>query len=282
MPFDYFNTSFLAFGINITNAFKSLSRILDEAYLNIDTLDEQVDIINTYKNRNYKVGKPMEPGDPVRGQELYDILSIKPLTINYIKLEDGKLKASVTYFNTRTYILTVAEGERDLTNVKYPKGYIVVSSSRDNNNPEKALEFITPEAASYSLGGDKLLLCRYVVDKSQGTITLDKLSREVIFPYIPTLYTEHYKDLSLTRVTDGIADGYQAFVAVTDDQYFNNRTIQESANSDVIQEWYANEAWGQFVRITGVYYAKPGDKITFATSSPGKVYRINYITQRGV
>ena len=53
MSFDYFNTSYLAFGQKLYSAFATLDSLAKEAKLNIDKIMTYQSLFDDYLNKNY-------------------------------------------------------------------------------------------------------------------------------------------------------------------------------------------------------------------------------------
>ena len=66
MSFDYFNTSYLAFGQKLYSAFATLDSLAKEAKLNIDKIMTYQSLFDDYLNKNYSVPIPQNPESPCR------------------------------------------------------------------------------------------------------------------------------------------------------------------------------------------------------------------------
>ena len=80
MTYEFFNTSYLAFGIKITRAFKSLAQLFDNANKNFQSITEQLSYIGKFIGRNYAVSTPDDPDKPCKCQMIYDVLKINPIS----------------------------------------------------------------------------------------------------------------------------------------------------------------------------------------------------------
>ena len=90
MSFDYFNTSYLAFGQKLYSAFATLDSLAKEAKLNIDQVMTYQSLFDDYLNKNYSVPIPQNPESPCRSDNFFDIIDDKPIYINKLtSTQDG-------------------------------------------------------------------------------------------------------------------------------------------------------------------------------------------------
>lgn len=120
MSYDYFNTSYLAFGAKLNKAFRSLAGALDSGYKNVDSLFSQVGYIDEYMNKNFRVPTPNNPKSPAQCDQVYDVLASNPIVdfnIEYTSTGgtiDG-IKVSLIFFNSQNNKITTAENTSHTT-----------------------------------------------------------------------------------------------------------------------------------------------------------------------
>ena len=86
MTYDYFNTSYLAFGDKLKKAFKSLGSLLDNGYKKVDSLSMQLSFIGNYLDKNYQVINPNNEDDPCNCDTIYKLLRNNPISTVFISL----------------------------------------------------------------------------------------------------------------------------------------------------------------------------------------------------
>ncbi len=265
MPFDFFNTSYLAFGDKITRAFRTLGEELDNANKNIEFLQSQLDYINRYTNRNYEVPIPTSSAKATQGQQLYNIfkdttLLIKEMAIN----EDGGITLNVVRYNPNNHIYT--EGTGDSGDLDW--GWAILAQARSNNNRNRTIEFVQTEPVS-----NKLFKFRI----ENGRINISELADYVNI--YPSNYCGHYKDVTLTAVDNPhTSTGYETVVTESDVVRFNYYT-SELTEGDTIGGFIKGGSPGR-VDCTGcgVGYLYEGEKVE--NKKGNTVYRIDYISGR--
>lgn len=284
MTYKYFNSSMLAFGLNITNVFKSLAKKFDNAENAIGkNLDEIIAQNDTYSSRNYKVPVPITEGRPCRSKEIYDILALNSLVINDLSISDGSFNIDLLTFNNKTNKLTHLTGSLEIDSDKdIIKGYCTANEAVDNNNMERSISFVD----NISVLDENKLLFRYTIEVSEGTINLDNLGRYFNSVFYPASFTGHYKDLSVETVSDGTAKGYWAMLGRTGNyaQSINHRvrvTNQDGSSSQNIYNHCSGIDNGTNIRVSGIAYCYPGEKVYFVDEvNSGTVLRIKYISGR--
>lgn len=283
MTYKYFNTSFVGFGMNITNAFRSLAKALDRVEDSVGrVVDEVIAINNQYVDSNYKVPIPIYPDSPCRVRELLDILEKTPIIIKEISLADGVFTVDVITLNEKTLKVTHATGGRNVTDIANPRGYVILKEAVDNNDVEKSLQFVSeiPE------GNEKNVLFQYRIEKEDGIINLDNLHQRLANIIYPGVYTAHYKDINLDTVAPMTmeATGYQALIGITNNKALNGNNgmdkIEIDGNSKHYVSLYGSNINSQAGRVCGIFYLYPGEKVQLYTSSPGVVRRVKYISGR--
>lgn len=277
MTYKYFNSSLLAFGVNITNAFKSLGKKLDDAYINLDIAKLILQYNNTYNNKNYIVPEPTHPEDPCRSLELFKVLTVCPMLIKDISYSEGVFSVDVLMFNTNNYKLTHLSGSRNVTNIDNPKGYVCYTETTNNNNPNKSITFVSEEAYNKDTNTRKALF-RYVIEKEDGIINIDKISN-VGFPVYPSCYSGHYKDIELEQVEDGTATGYQALIGITQLASKDHQIalVDDEENESLIQRQNFPYNTDHQLRVGGVAYCFPTEQLKI-TKGTGNIYKIKYIS----
>lgn len=215
MTFDFFNTSYLAFGAKITKAFRSLGGLLDNAGTNIDILAKQLAYYETYMNKNYKVPVPSSQTSPVQTKQIYDVLSNAPIVLKELRYDKtlNKLIVSLMYFNPSTRKITYANGMSDENQLK---GYCYLTFATSNDNPSTNLVFVTDKDDKAISGKTKLFKFDisltsedYTEDEKTGgddgagvydKIVLSEVSKYL--PITPTNFDGHYSRMVYKVVDD--------------------------------------------------------------------------------
>lgn len=284
MTYKYFNSSMLAFGLNITNVFKSLAKKFDNTESAIGkNLDDIIAQNDTYSARNYKVPVPITEGRPCRCKEIYDILATNSLVINDLSTNDGSFNIDLLTFNSKTNKLTHLTGSLEIDSDKnIIKGYCLANEAVDNNNMERSISFVD----NISILDESKLLFRYTIEVNEGIINLDNLGKYFKNVYYPASYTGHYKDLSIETVSDGVAKGYWAMLGRTGNyaQSINHRVKvdnKDGSSSQYIYNHCSGIDNGTNIRVSGIAYCYPGEKVYFVDEvNSGTVLRIKYISGR--
>lgn len=284
MTYKYFNSSMLAFGLNITNVFKSLAKKFDNAENAIGkNLDDIIAQNDTYSARNYKVPVPITEGRPCRCKEIYDILAINSLVINDLSISNGSFNIDLLTFNSKTNKLTHLTGSLEIDGTKdIIKGYCIANEAVDNNNMERSISFVNNISV---LDEDKLLF-RYTLEVSDRLINLDNLGKYFKNVYYPASYTGHYKNLSVETVPDRVARGYWAMLGRTGiyPQYINHIvgvTNKDGTPGKYIYNHCSGINNGIDIRVSGIAYCYPGETIYFVDNvNSATALRIRYISGR--
>jgi len=280
MTYQYFNSSLLAFGLNITNVFKSLGKKLDDAYVNLDRAKAILQYNNTFNGKNYMIPEPTSPGSPCRSAEIFSVLSLTPCLINEISYNEGIFKIDMILFNTSTNKLTHLTGQRDVSNINNPKGYACYQESTNVNTPNKSITFVSEDSYESDTNTRKALF-RYIIEKDTGIINIDRIASNIGFPIYPSCKTGHYYDINVEEVEDGTATGYQALIGVTNLKSKDHQIqlTDDKGNTSIIQRQDFPYNTDHQLQVGGVAYCFPTEKVEIKVGT-GKVYRINYISGR--
>lgn len=277
MTYKYFNNSMLAFGLNITNSFKSLAKQVDDLTERVgDNIAEILDANGQYIYKNYKAPIPTQTDKPCRTQEIFDILNIIPFsgTISY---ESNIFSVDFMLYNDKTDKISVIRGEKDMTNISNPKGYILFTESLDNNfETPKAIQFV--EEVGY-LDEDKVLF-EYRIEKEDGIINLNNLHRCIQELYYPGCYHTHYKDMQVIS-SDGIATGYQAiYPRMSTSTPEGGAMINLDDGTKNIKIYKLQPSNGQKYMAGTVMYCHPTERVHFDSKGTGSYLRFKYISGR--
>lgn len=136
MSFEYFNTSHLAFGSKLTRAFRQLEKMCNDAELTIGRYIEDVEYLGEYINKNYRAPFPMSSSNPVRANEIFDVINDE-IIIKEISYKDNIFVVSLNYFNRVNNRFTIGKGSTDLK-----EGYAFMPDSISNMNPTTEIKFV--------------------------------------------------------------------------------------------------------------------------------------------
>lgn len=160
MSFDYFNTSHLAFGSKLTRAFRQLEKMCNDAELTIGRYTDDVSYLGEYINKNYRAPFPMDASNPVRADEILDVINDE-IIIKEISYKDETLTVSLNYFNRVNNRFTIGKGSTTLK-----EGFAFMPNSVSNMNPTSEIKFVQNQAQ----GAGKQLF-KFRVD-SMGNINI--------------------------------------------------------------------------------------------------------------
>lgn len=262
MTYDFFNTSYLAFGSKLTRAFRSLADKLDNSYVNVELLQQQLTYYDQYINRNYKVPTPSGGGSPVQAKQIYDILKVKQCIIRDLSYADGKLHVAVSYISNGNKI-TYASGETELT-----KGYCYIKTALTNDAPSTELTFVEEEDE-----GKNLLFSFEIQSDKVRLSDLDDT-----FPLFCGSYDNHYKTMTWTEVDSSDYLNQE----ITHDTYLiaivkGSGRLEVSIDNKVI--WGVN--CPTYLKYSIPLYLKPGETFTGATNLE-HLFRIDLEAGRSV
>lgn len=143
MSFDYFNTSYLAFGNKLKKAFTSLGGLLDNGYKKADSLSTQLSFIGNYLNKNYQVADPNSWDDPCNCKTIYKLLRNNPISniniLPYSIVTDEPeglkgIQVSLIFFNPITDKLCSVLGFSTTDTKEITNGICFLLPSVINNN----------------------------------------------------------------------------------------------------------------------------------------------------
>lgn len=291
MPFDFFNISHLAFGNKITAAFKSLASKLDECNVHISTLSEMISAYNMFSGTNYLVPIPDSGLDAVQGNQIYNILKIKPYIVKELSFDEEN--CTITFkaivINPSTNKITKIEGTSpaDLT-----KGfaYVTLNSSNDKINTAKAIQFASLDRYdNFIETSSTQILFKYVIETgSPKRVTLSALNQYI--DLFPSNYDGHDNKCTLTTISNNYtAQNYEIILG--------KMTWNDNARrTPMTVTLYKNESdsTGSIIRTFGpgnfayysqstqpfVVYIKPGERIV--TDGVFQLWRLQYSTERSV
>lgn len=276
MSFDYFNTSYLAFGNKLTKAFKSLAGLLDEVDDNIDILKQQLAYYQQYINKNYKVNLPSSQGSPVQARQLYEVLKINPIILKEVSKSGEGLKVAINYIDVNNNKITYAYGE----NTTLSEGYCYVQLASSNDSPSKEITFLSEEdSKNTKMSSSYIRLFKYKV-QSNNEIVLSQLNS--LIPISPTCYDNHYSDYQLEDKTEFYTNNVSdrdVIVIVTSYESANNKSINVIGKDSSITQVLGCNNISNILVIGGAIYLKAGEKVS---GDIGKVYEVKLVNHRRV
>lgn len=253
MSFDFFNTSHLAFGSKLTQAFSELDRQLSSAESNLARLEEYLEIVNIYSGRNYRVALPTAGNKPVRTNELYDSLKGKTAYNIFCDSDNSSLSFRVTLYNQSTHLITKASGFTTLR-----EGYAYVKTTITNNLPEKTITFVKDETPTKGT-----LLFKFRKDKGTNFVNLTDVNSMLM---IDPGDFEAYRSISKgsTISFPYTADDYEAICVIGQVPYLNVKLNGKEVikGGGIVSKRYA------------ILYLKPGDVVSAGSIQTG--FKINY------
>lgn len=226
MTYEFFNTSYLAFGIKITRAFKSLAQLFDNANKNFQSITEQLSYIGKFIGRNYAVGTPDDPDKPCNCQMIYDILKINPISnllilpatnddniIDGITLRFNAINPNTnkpTIFSGTIHELRATVYARLSTRNNVFSGnlyYDSLNSDEDDKNYNYSTD----------VKGNMIRLFTYEYNKDEGTFLLYNLNTDLNF--LCSTYNRKYSSCNIidrTSLLNQKISGRKMLIAVTE------------------------------------------------------------------
>lgn len=201
MPFDFFNSGYLAFGDKITMAFRSLADRLDSANTNIEVIQSQLDYYNQYIGKNYRVGMPLSASKPVRTKEIFDALEISRILLREVKWDSdsNKFKIALNSISERN-IITCATGESSFVN-----GICYIKLASTNTSPSQEVIILDADDDSATKPTGRVYeLLRYKYNATTQKLDICNINTDL--PIQITYYDDHYKSISLVDVTSVMND----------------------------------------------------------------------------
>lgn len=275
MAYDFFNTSNTAFGSRLTGAFLNLNKLADDAEIMCKEVFDRWDSYMGFIGRNYLVPRPTDPANPVRANELYELLGDLYLHIQKLEYKNGKLNVIINKFtprNNRISKLSLSTSDKE--------GYIFYKESVSNQNPVGTLK----RYANMSEGIGTFLF-QYRVGNNNIVNLVGDLSEARLLPFDFSQYSsissydvlKSYPIEDMYKRFDGQMEYYGTSKSFTykpsDDECIlaigSQSGMRIKRGSTVISQ-YGGYEQGHFVAI----YAKAGETYTFDNCI--KILRIKY------
>lgn len=255
MTFDFFNTSNLAFGSKLTNAFNQLNRMCSESEDNIQKILNQQDVFKQYTYNNYQVPTPTRPQSACRTNELFMVLRGQTVIRDlYFDNNQNGLIVSVLKHDSNTNKITVMTGSTNLR-----EGYAYCAMANSNAQMNKTIEFTEKKETKQ----DKQFLFGFFLDSSTNAVCLtDSLDTLNLYPQDFTQYTSISKGSDVTLPYTSKA--YECICCVGP----NGGIFNVSKNGVKI---YGGNCLN--TRVHAIVYVKPDDVITGTVE---RAFKINY------
>lgn len=289
MPFDFFNTSFLAFGLNITSVFQTLGKMLDDCSLKINILANTLTNAKKFSERNYRVAYPTSDAMAVQGSQLYGLLKKKPIIRNAFTFDEdaGTFSLELIIFNPANNKITHCSGTMPAT-IKRGYCYIAMNTTYTGLNTIKPIQFA--ELSTYNdyyerAANNILFLFKYYVEQDIDT---DKYKLNIsdvnnYFGMYPSNYDGHYNSFTITPITldselSYTATGYEMIIGTVHHGATISCVYNEATKTLQLEPWVGEMS--QYYRPF-VAYLYPGEKI-ISGNNTCKIYRISYGSERSV
>lgn len=274
MTYDFFNTSNLAFGSKLTKAFLNLTKTTDDVYIKCQEIFDRWDAYQGYLNRNYAVPRPQEADNPVRSNEMYDLLRGEPFHIEAMKYENGRLQVIIHKFNVNTNRIS-----KLTLNTTAKSGYVFYRESTSNQSGVGKLQRVADMSS-----GVGTFLFQYRVDNDNVVNIIDDTSDLKLIPFDTNQYTtltrediqsypirENYKRFDGDTEYYGTSESYN--YTVPEDMCIiavgSQSGLRVKRGSTIISQ-YGGYQQGHFI----AFYAKKGEKYTFDNCI--RIFKIKY------
>ena len=208
MTYDYFNTSYLAFGDKLKKAFKSLGSLLDNGYKKVDSLSSQLSFVGNYLDKNYQVVYPTGEDNPCNCETIYKLLksnpisniNISPYSLTVDESEElSGIQVGLTFFNPVTDKLCTASGYSTTEDKEIKSGSCFLLPSVINNNFDGQILFFSKnDTIIVSSTAIKLFDFDYISE--EDNIMLSNISEYIELK--PGLYDRSYSGGRVIDVTD--------------------------------------------------------------------------------
>lgn len=170
MTFDFFNTSSLAFGKNLTAAFKNLHSQFASAAETFHNSVLAAKYSDYYVDRNYQVPEPTAPDKPCRVGTLLEILK-GAYPIGEISISGANLTINSFIYTTANERITNGTGSTTIS-----KGYSYLPLSNTNTRLSRNIVF-----SEYKMDGtSELELFKYEV-VSSSVLKVSNINSELKF-----------------------------------------------------------------------------------------------------
>lgn len=271
--YDFFNTSYLAFGDKLTKVFRSLGLLLDDAEANLEIIDKQISYYNRYVNRNYKIATPISGDSPTRGADIFNALKVYPVCIKKLELNgNGGINIAINICNPTNNRITIATGNSGDMGM----GYAILKQSQSNNNIEQTITFTTSKG-NVDYSGQTIILFKFRVEN--GRLNMSELYENL--PLYASNYDNHYYGITLTDVgPNPTATGYDTFIVRTANTYgyFHGYLVDPDDSTLVNTYNQGGETW---YSTSGVAYLYKGEQLKAnPNSGDATVFKVNYDNTR--
>lgn len=253
MTFDFFETSYLAFGSKLTAAFTTLDNLAMEAEENLKQVFENQSIMEQYVNKNYRVPRPTEADNPCRSNEFYDMVNDKKVYIKSMTATSNNFTVDLILFNSATNKVSKLSGSTG-----YRSGYCFYKESISNTSPNGTLEF------SQSANGSGTLLFQFRIDSSNIINIVGSPTALNLRPYGIHQYSSMSRGLTLANDSNSYTASDYMCVCVVGKQ--NDLVVK--VNGTTIMKGQGNAC-----KRHCIVYLKKGDKISGTYDT---IFKVNY------
>lgn len=259
MTFDFFNTSNLAFGKKLTQAFKTLNDLMTASENALDIALENLEYYQQYGKLSYLAPVPTKLTAPVRTDELLNTIAGYSI-FSQLQYLNGLLSVKLVRLNKNTDKILLAQGSTELK-----EGYAFVTPSISNTEAQRNIRFDEDNNPK----GSEFLLFQFRID-SKGKIHLGGDIQNFLnyYAYDATQYRSLSKgdEISLPYT----AEDYECVCVVGQDL-----KLEIKVNDKVILSGRATSNRDyQIDHIAyGIVYLKPKDKLS---GIYGKAFKVNY------
>lgn len=244
MSFDYFNTSYLAFGKNLSNVFRSLYKRLNGIEDNLIEIVNYFEKYKDIKDNNYIVDTPESEDKAVNCKFIYDCLNIEPWKIKNISVNNQILTVQVNILNN--YKIGICSGSTEITD-----GICYIDTLPTSNKTLGIeIKFIASDNEDIDTTlRNKVILFEYIFDEN-NQLSLRNVDGR--FPIEISNWDKHYNNYNLE---------------------LKNSLLNHPTPRDMVLLVVTNKQSGVAnVYLNGVnYYSKP-DNIGVANSTCVPIY----------
>lgn len=259
MTFDFFNTSNLAFGKKLTQAFQTLNDLADTSELAVANALQNLEYYKQYGELNYQAPVPTNQTSPVRVNEIFSVVDGYNI-FKQLQYKNGLFSVEYIYFTETNSKITLAAGS---TTIK--EGYAYVAPAITNSSMQRSIRFTKDEGAK----GSEILLFQYRIDEDGKIILSGDLQSSLgFYSYDAT----QYRELAVGNKVElpYTATGYECICVVGTDL-----NIEAKLDDTIVLSGRAKSNADHEYDYTAytVIYMKPKQKLTGVCS---KAFKVKY------
>lgn len=259
MTFDFFNTSNLAFGKKLTQAFQTLNDLADNSEMAVDNAIQNLEYYKQYGELNYQAPVPVNLTSPARVNEIFAVIDGYKV-FKQLQYQNELLSVEYIYFTQQNSKITLASGSTTLK-----EGYAFITPSISNSNIQRAIRFSEENDPK---GAEELLFQFRIDNNGKINFSGDLQSSIGFYSYDATQYRELVKGDAITLPYT--ATDYECICVVGTDL---NIEISKDGTTSLSGRAKSNVDGEYDYNTYTIVYLKPKQRLTGVYS---KAFKVNY------